>query len=149
MSVGVFSDKKHQPSEAEIHDAIGSKFSIWRDLIQFIRGKYAVEEDFRFLYGKNYGWGWRFRVKGQLLTSLYPRKEGFAAQVNLSPAAIERVEQMKLGKRVQQAIAQAHPYPEGRWLFVIVETRADMKDILQLLELRAETKRLGKDSQVD
>ncbi|HEU0292505.1 MAG TPA: DUF3788 family protein [Anaerolineales bacterium] len=146
MSVGVFSDKKHQPSEAEIHDAIGSKFSIWRDLIQFIRGKYAVEEDFRFLYGKNYGWGWRFRVKGQLLTSLYPRKEGFAAQVNLSPAAIERAKQMKLGRNVQQAIAAAHPYPEGRWLFIIVETRDDLKDIQQLLALRAEARSLNKES---
>lgn len=142
MSVGVFSDKKHQPSEVEIREAIGSKFTLWQDMIRFIRGKYAVQEDFRFLYGKNYGWGWRFRVKGQLLTSLYPRTEEFAVQVNLSPAAIEKAEQMKLGKSVQQAIRQAQPYPEGRWLFIIVETRADMKDIQQLLALRAEAKRL-------
>jgi hypothetical protein len=144
MSVGIFSDKRHQPSEVEIHEAIGSKFSLWEDLIRYIQGKYAVQEDFRFLYGTNYGWGQRFRVKGQLLTSLYPRKEGFAAQVNLSPAAIERAEQMKLGRNVQQAIAAAHPYPEGRWLFVTVETKADMKDVQWLLALRAETKRLEK-----
>lgn len=142
MSVGEFSDKKYQPSEIEIREAIGSKFSLWCDLIRFIRGHYAVEEDFRFLYGRNYGWGWRFRVKGQLLTSLYPRKDGFAAQVNLSPLAIEKAEGMKLGRNVQQAIAAARPYPEGRWLFITVETRGDMKDVQRLLALRAETKRL-------
>jgi hypothetical protein len=144
MSVGIFSDKKYQPSEVEIREAIGSRFSLWQDLIRFIQGKYDVQEDFRFLYGKNYGWGRRFRVRGQLLTSLYPRREGFAAQVNLSPAAIDRAEKMRSGRNVQQAIAAAHPYPEGRWLFVSVETKADMKDVQQLLALRAETKRLDK-----
>jgi hypothetical protein len=142
MSVGVFVEKKQQPAEAEIQLAIGSKFPIWLELIRFIREKYPVEADFRFLYGKNYGWGWRFRVKKQLLTSLYPRQEGFAAQVNLSPAAVEQAQQMRLGQNVQQAIERAIPYPEGRWLFITVESEADMRDIQALLALRAATKRL-------
>jgi hypothetical protein len=53
---------------------------------------------------------------------------------------------MKLGRNVQQAIAAAHPYPEGRWLFIIVETRDDLKEIQQLLALRAEARRLNKES---
>lgn len=142
MSVGIFTDKKHRPTETEIVEAIGSKLPIWQDLIRFIRDTYPVQEDFRFLYGKNYGWGLRFRVKGQLLTSLYPRQEGFSAQVNLSPAAVEEAQRMELGQNVQQAIERAHPYPEGRWLFVVVESENDRRDVQHLLALRAETKRL-------
>jgi hypothetical protein len=39
---------------------------------------------------------------------------------------------------VQQVIEKAHPYPEGRWLFVPVESETDIRDIKQLLSLRSE-----------
>ena len=81
---------------------------------------YPSDEDFRFLYGKQYGWALRFRIRGQLLTSLYPAVEGFTVQINLSPAAVEQAQQMNLGANVQGAIARATPYPEGRWLFIPV-----------------------------
>ena len=142
MSVGAFTEKNYQPTEAEIGQAIGSKLPLWEALIRLIREKYPVQEDFKFLYGKDYGWGWRFRVKGQLLTSLYPTLGGFTAQVNLSPEAIEKAQGMKLGRNVEQAIARAKPYPEGRWLFVPVETQRDLKSVQSLLALRTETKRL-------
>jgi hypothetical protein len=51
---------------------------------------------------------------------------------------------MKLGKNVQEVIARANPYPEGRWLFIPVKSADDIRDIQQLLALRAETKRLQK-----
>ena len=142
MSVGIFTERNHQPTDAEVHQAIGSKFSLWEALIRQIREKYIVQEDFKFLYGKTYGWGRRFRVKGQLLISLYPTNGGFTAQVNLSPEAAEKAQSMKLGKNVEHAIARAKPYPEGRWLFVPVETKQDLRSIQSLLVLRAETKRL-------
>ncbi len=60
--------------------------------------------------------------KGQLLTSLFPRQDGFAAQANLSPGTIEKAQGMGLGRHVQEAIERANPYREGRWLFVHVES---------------------------
>ena len=117
--------------------AIGDKLPLWRELIKYIREKYPVQEDFKFLYGKNYGWALRFRIKGQLLTSLYPAKGGFTAQVNLSEEAVEKVQSLKPGKNVQQAIERANPYPEGRWLFVSVESEVDLGDIKRMLALKA------------
>jgi hypothetical protein len=140
MSVGVFIDKKHQPTNTEILEAIGHRFSIWQELVRFVREKYPVQEDLKFLYGKNYGWGLRFRIKGKLLLSLYPTQDGFTAQVNLRPEAIEKAQNMKLGKNVQKAIARAKPYPEGRWLFIPVESENDFQDVQILLELRVEKK---------
>jgi hypothetical protein len=144
MSIGVFTDKNHQPTDTEISEAIGPMLSAWQSLVKFIRENYAVQEDFKFLYGKKYGWALRFRISGKLLTSLYPTQSGFTAQVNLNPAAIKQAQRMKLGKNVQQAIAKAHPYPEGRWLFVPVESKKDVRDIQRLLALRSETKYLQK-----
>jgi hypothetical protein len=123
MSYGAFTDKKHEPTEAEIQAALGSQLSTWQELIRFIRDNYPSDEDFRFLYGKQYGRALRFRIRGQLLTSLYPADEGFTVQINLSPAAVEQAQQMNLGENVQGAIARARPYPEERWLFIPVGRR--------------------------
>jgi len=142
MSIGAFTDKTRQPTEAEIQAAIGTQLSAWRDLLRFIRENYSPDEDFKFLYGKKYGWALRFRMGGQLLTSLYPAAGGFTVQVNLSPAAVERAQQMGLGESAQAAIAWATPYPEGRWLFIPVQSAGDVADIQKLLALRVEAKGL-------
>ncbi len=142
MSIGIFTDKKHQPTEDEILKVIGPKLSAWQELIRFIRETYPSDEDFKFLYGKKYGWALRFRIRGKLFTSLYPTKAGFTVQINLSQAGIEQAQGMKLGENVQEAIAGANPYPEGRWLFIPVKSADDIRDIQQLLALRVETKRL-------
>ncbi len=144
MSIGLFTDKKHQPADAEVLEAIGARLPLWQDLAHFIRETYPAEEDFKFLYGKTYGWALRFRIKGQVLTSLYPTQGGFTAQVNLSPEAVEQAQSMRLGQAGRQAIERANPYPEGRWLFIPVESEEDVQDVQRLLALRVEAKRLRK-----
>ncbi len=97
MSAGVFTDKKHQPADTEVRAAVGARWLLWEELVRWVREGYPAQEDFKFLYGKNYGWALRFRIKGQLLVSLYPASDSFTAQVNLSPAAIEAAQRMELG----------------------------------------------------
>lgn len=142
MSIGAFTEKFHQPTMDEVQAVIGPQLATWHALIAFIRESYPADEDFTFLYGKTYGWALRFRLRGKLLTSLYPAVGGFTVQINLSPAAVEQAQQMGLGESVQQAIARAKPYPEGRWLFIPVTSAADLHAVQQLLALRADTKRL-------
>jgi hypothetical protein len=146
MSIGLFTDKDHQPTDTQVVEAIGLRLPLWHALVHFVREQYPVQEDFKFLYGKNYGWALRFRIKGKLLVSLYPTQGGFTAQVNLSSDAIEKAQRMKLSKNVQQAIARAHPYPEGRWLFIAVESEKDLRDIQRLVALRVEVKHLQTES---
>jgi hypothetical protein len=104
MSYGYFVDKKHQPTENEVATAIGPVLPVWGKLVQFIRDSYPVQEDFKYLYGKKYGWALRFRIKGKLLTSLYPAQRHFIVQVILSPETIEKTKLMKLSKKVQRVI---------------------------------------------
>ena len=142
MPIGLFTDKSQQPTEDEITAALGERLPLWQEFIRFLRERYPSEEDFHFLYGKNHGWALRFRAGTKLLTALYPTAGGFTVQINLPPAAIEQAQGMALGQNVQQAIARAYPYPEGRWLFIPVESAADLDDIRQLLALRVEHKRI-------
>ena len=84
MSYGIFIDKKHRPSNAEINATLGKTKGLWESLIQSIRDKINVQEDFSFLYGKNYGWGLRFRYKGKLLICFYPNTNYFVTQLILN-----------------------------------------------------------------
>ncbi|KPL73333.1 hypothetical protein ADM99_03715 [Leptolinea tardivitalis] len=144
MSIGYFTDKKTEPADTDVRRVIGSRLSLWEKVINGIQSTYSPMEDFKFLYGSNYGWGRRFRLKGQLLTSLYPTEGGFTVQIILDPESIEAALNMNTGKNTRQAIEKATPYPEGRWLFIPVENQDDVKDIFDLLILRVKSKKLVK-----
>ncbi len=142
MGFSAFTERKNKPNERQVRQVIGGKFPIWQGLILFLCEKYPVIANFKFLYGQDYGWGLRFSIKSQLLTSLYPNTESFFAQVNLSPEGVDRALRLPLGTNALQAIEGAHPYPEGRWVFIRVESEADAQDVRQLLALRVEERRL-------
>ena len=142
MSVGLFTDRAHPPTDDEILAAVGRKVTLWQGVLQFIRTTYTAQQDLKLMYGHPHGWALRFRTRGKLLTALYPTAGDFTVQLILSTAAIEQAQSLQVGQHVQQVIAAAHPYPEGRWLFIPVETENDIHDIQQLLPLRAEIKRV-------
>ena len=142
MSISLFADKNQRPDDAALDEALDSVLPAWQALIHFLRENYAPQEDFKFLYGKKYGWALRFRIGGRLLTSLYPGQNRFTVQINLSPEAVTRVQQTEPAAQVRQAIAQANPYPEGRWLFIPVRSEAELQAIYDLLALRIETAHL-------
>ena len=71
--------------------------------------------------------------------------EGFTVQINLSQAAVDEAQMMRLGEHVQEAIARATPYPEGRWIFIPVRSADDIPAIQQLLALRVGPKRPQKE----
>ena len=138
MSIGIFTEKDSRPTERQVAAALGQAYSKWNSLIGFVRENYPIQEDFRFLYGKNYGWGLRFRIRGKLFTSMFPNENYLVVQVNLSPGNLSDVSRMDLGNNACKAIETANLYPEGKWVFVPVKTAADVRDIKELLRLKAE-----------
>ncbi|MHB1319933.1 MAG: DUF3788 family protein [Anaerolineae bacterium] len=142
MSIGFFCAKQDQPTEGEIRAAIGPLLPLWDALVARIRETYVCDEDWKFLYGKSYGWGLRFRSKRELLANLYPTEGGLTIQINLSPDGVEQARALAVGPGVPLAIERAKPYPEGRWLFIPVTSEADLRDAEAILALRAEEKRI-------
>lgn len=138
MSTGAFTDRNRKPTDAEIAKVIGRMAQSWHALIRHIRATFQPHEEFKFCYGKKYGWALQFRAKGALLATLYPSSDGFTAQIILSSAALERTTGLKLGESARQAIAKAKPYPEGKWLFVPVHSERELQDVQNLLALKME-----------
>jgi len=139
MSFGEFTEKNHRPTQTEVVEVLGAMLQPWQALIQHIRANYHAQEDFRFCYGKQYGWALRFRTKKSLLTALYPARNGFVVQVILSRVALEQAQALTLGDVSRQAIARAKPYPEGKWLFIPVQSRQGLRDVRSLLVLKEGT----------
>jgi hypothetical protein len=144
MSIGFFIDRNHEPTEQEISACLGTRLPLWDELIRYIRKTYAPEQDLKFLYGKEYGWGKRFRMKGKLLTNLFPSDGGFTVQIILNPKIVEIAMSMNIGENIRHVMENATPFPEGCWLFIPVESEKDLRDIRQVLDLKVNTSRLKK-----
>jgi hypothetical protein len=80
----------------------------------------------------------RFRKSGKALLSLYPNQESFTAQIIVSESQMEKALSSGLSEKASKIIEDAHPYPEGRWLFIKVESEQDLDDAKQLLIAKAQ-----------
>ncbi len=117
---------------------MGPSNSNWNSMLGEIRKSSKVQQDFKFMYGKKYGWALRFRLSGKLLTSLYPNVNYFVAQVILSAHQLLEIKDVEVHENTRRAIEGANLYPEGKWLFIPVKTAADLRDVKQLLKLKTE-----------
>lgn len=135
MSMGIFLDKEHQPTRKELCSALGSKQALWEELKRFIAENYPIPAAWSY-GGKNYGWNVWYRKSGKTLVSLYPRQEDLVAQIVLGKDQVAQALDLKLGKNVGTVLHETPQLHDGRWLFVHVKTKRDVKDIQQLLQVK-------------
>ncbi|MFB3789674.1 MAG: DUF3788 domain-containing protein [bacterium] len=144
---GAFTEESHPPRLKEVHAALDSRQCAWEEITQFIQDHFRTQSEWKY-YGKKDGWILRYRKGGRAFLSLFPQTNGFIAQIVLSEMYIEHAARLRLGKKVRELLASAHPYPDGRWLFIDVKTQTDIKDIQRLLSLKAMSpKRLAEGTQ--
>ncbi len=139
MSIGIFSEKEHQPAMNEVPDALGSKQPLWEELTRFIAENYPIPGEWQF-GGKNYGWNIWYRKGGKTLITLYPQQGGFVAQIVLGKDQVEQALNLKLGKNVGTILQETPQLHDGRWLFIKVKIAKDVKDIQQLLQVKRRPK---------
>ena len=135
MAVGSFVEKQHQPTMREVFASIGPKKGLWENLERFVAENYRTKRDLAF-YGKNYGWALRYRKAGKALFSMYPGERIFTVQIVLAETPAKKASNLKLGKNIQNVLESAHQFPEGRWLFIKVNSKQDLRDVQRLLLLK-------------
>jgi hypothetical protein len=135
MPVGSFVEKQHQPTMREVFASIGSKKGLWENLEKFVAEKFRTKRDFVF-YGKNYGWALRFRKAGKALFSMYPGERIFTVQIVFAGTPAKKASSLKLGRNTRNVLESAHQFPEGRWFFIKVNSKQDLRDIQRLLLLK-------------
>lgn len=136
MTIGVFTDKAIKPTEVQVRSALGPTQGMWLSLLEYVRERHSVQEEFKFCYGKKYGWAHQVRRKGKLLVTLYPNAGHFVVQVILSGTALHDTERLGLHQNALHAIEASTEYSEGRWLFIPVEGGSDLADVKNLLDVK-------------
>ncbi len=130
-----FTEKAKRPTLAAFDRVLGRARSAWTGLIGFL-GEQRVAGKLEWMYGARFGWALRFRKAGRFVTALYPNRGKLFAQVVLGPAQVAAARRMHLPPRVAKVFAAAKDYPEGRWLFVPVQSVKDALDLRPLLALK-------------
>lgn len=136
MALSYFTDRDHPPTMEQVRSVVGTSLPLWDALTGFVEESYGVQGAFKS-YGKNYGWMLAFHKGGKTLISFYPRKDSFAVQLILGSTQVEDALGLTLGSRIERALAEAHQYPEGRWVYAEVESEQDVEDLQRLLLLKA------------
>lgn len=135
ICMSAFSRKELTPTAGDVLALVGAKRALWEELTAFISDCYGLEGVLRW-YGKSYGWQVWYQKSKKTLVALYPQKEGFVVQLVLGPSLMDKAFQLSLSANVRGKLEAAHQYPEGRWLFIDVQSEGDIATIKQLLILK-------------
>lgn len=128
----VFNEEGRGPSEKELGVALGRSRAAWKRLREFLCENHGLDGEWAY-YGRKAGWVLRYRKGGKALTTLSPYKGYFTVQIVLGTADYEKAREAKLGRSTREALETAHPYHDGRWLFLKVKSLKDLEDVTTLL----------------
>ena len=135
MPIGYFLDKTLPPSPEELQAAMGSVYPLWERLLHFIETNYHIPGELSY-GGKKYGWNLWYRKSGKTLTTLYPQRDSFVAQVVLGREQAEKTANLELGEKVRQLVTDTPQLHDGKWLFIPVTEEPDVLDVERLLLLK-------------
>ena len=128
-------EKDIVPSVSAIRRKLGSKAAQhWEELCCYLDENYDFQPLLKY-YGKKYGWTVQYRRSGKTLCSLFPEKGAFTVLVTLGPKELERLKPSyyELSPDVRRIIRHAHEYPEGKWLWIRILKKRNLRDIFVLL----------------
>lgn len=136
MTEPPFPDKERPPSRDELLSAVGAARGRWLRLDEWAREAYGVEGEPLF-FGRDSGWCVRYRRSGKALFTLLPRHDGLGALVVIGPSAWQNAAAVELSPATRAAWDAAHPYPDGRWLWLDVTTEQVAADVERLVALKS------------
>lgn len=127
-------DSGTPPTHDTVRAIVGAASAMWDQLVGRVE---AMGARATFTWdGPKYGWSLKCTRAGRPFVTLSPMEGSFKALVILGRAQVDEVPALPLGPHVRGIFEAARQYPDGRWLFIPVETAADVADIVALLETK-------------
>lgn len=139
MNKGVFFDRNHQPSTAELKQVLGNCYPWWEKLTQFIKSHPQIERKWSAFGPMGFGCGYRYKYRRKALIALYPQRGQIMAQVVLGKKQAEQALRLHLGERITKVIENTHQGHDGRWLSIPVQSLKDAEAIQLLIHLKITT----------
>jgi hypothetical protein len=132
-------DAVNEPDARQVAQWIGSQNGIrWTELTQFIQSRYpAVFETKWWFGGKKYGWSLRFK-KSRSFCNLIPERGQFKVLLVFGGEERVKVEAVlpALASHVRDDYRKATTFHDGRWVYVVVDSKKVLTDVERLLVLK-------------
>jgi uncharacterized protein DUF3788 len=135
MVEGAFRERDRKPRPDEMAGALGERRPLWEALTDVLEVTLGATADVRW-GGPNHGWELRYERGGRPLTTLTPLHDGLLALVVVGRNSNEVLPDLDLAANARGVVERSTLYPEGRWLYVPVESDRDLRDIYALLALK-------------
>jgi hypothetical protein len=134
MTDAAFLDREVPPSPGDLEGALGAAAPAWHSLVGWLEAAGATPT-WRWGSAKS-GWELRCARAGRPFTTLLPRRTRFTAQVVVGPTIAAEVAALPLLPATRVAFDSAHPYPDGRWLFLEISDASGVADVERILEAK-------------
>jgi hypothetical protein len=137
MADGAFLDPASPPTRRALVEALGEGISTWDRLVGWMDATYGIDGE-PIHFGRESGWSLRVRRSARALLTLTPMADGSVrALVVIGPSAWDAVAGEPLSPTVRAAWGSAHPYPDGRWLWLPLTDGAVIADVERLVALKS------------
>lgn len=120
------------PDHQALADRLGGSIAPWDALVGYLTDDVGAQGAWSW-GGTKSGWELRFKRAGRPLTTLTPGQGGFTALVVLGREEALRAAGLRLGEPARRTFEEAHPYHDGRWLFLSVADDDDLEDVIALV----------------
>jgi len=138
-------DKKIVPTEVDIQNFMGDIG--WQQLMDFeetLRGRYNLNREIKFPFGKNYGWGFRYTHGKTLLLYTFFEEGGFCATITINNKGATVVEGFlpEMSQEMQQMWHDRYPCDvAGCWIHHSIKPDSKLDEFVRFVEAKIKPKK--------
>ena len=133
MSVNIFIDKSHKPTEKDLSEKLAFTYKYWEEIKKSLSDEYGdLVEEWKY-YGLKYGWTLKLFYKKRNLFFFSAYENYFLIGFIFGEKAVSAIKKSDLPKSIIEELMRAKKYVEGRGLRIEVKKRSDIKNIIKLV----------------
>ena len=136
MALSAFGDKTTAPTDADLRIVLGRAYPSWDKLLAAIRKHISpIAEVWAYTSTSN-GWGLRLRHRDRVILYMTPQQTQFLVSFVLGEKAVAAVQASRLPAAIQDAVAAAPRYAEGRGVRFIVTSVRQIPGLVGLAQIK-------------
>lgn len=132
----IFTDKKKEPTEADLKKALGDTYIYWKQLADFTNKSFPAINTWHYSSDK-YGWSFRISDKKRVLIYLLPRDKFFKVAFVFGQKATDEILNSKISDDIKNELKSAKVYAEGRGIRIEVKNKMVINDIKKLITIKS------------
>lgn len=136
MDTSVFMDLTKIPETGELKIALGNTYRYWKEIRDFVFGRYPAAFEEWFVSVKKFGWSYRIKDKKRAIIYLSPRSDCFYITMVFGQKATDLILDSEIAESVKSDLMNSKVYMEGRVIRLTINDSFLINDIKKLVEIK-------------